>query len=232
MIGKVTADKDQETRTNISYTLRLADDGTAYITRKRTFFGTDYAYWHKKYSEMADEERNRHFQEMVAGISQSAVPATALKTNLSKYPGTEEFSVTVKNFAVTEGKYFYVNLPGSLRNVLGVHGDTRANPFIFGRAYRTTRSYLLNLPKEYASKIPIAPKSDSWTLPSGAGAITIVNDRDIFGNTAKPVIFINQDVDLRPAFIKQDEFEAIQLISSKISNKKTQTLMMERAKKK
>jgi hypothetical protein len=93
------------------------------------------------------------------------------------------------------------------------------------------RTYLLNLPKAYAKKIPIAPTSDVWKLPAGAGRIAIVNDRDIFGATSKPILFINQDVDVKPAFIPKDEFEVIQFVSSRISSRKAQLLLMEHAKK-
>ena len=228
-MGKVVVDPDKETRTDIAYTLRIDEKGRAVIIRKRTFSGTDNNYWKKRYSEMTEEERSRHFQELTASVSQSAVPTGNLKTDFTKYPGTEEFSVSVANFAVVEkNKYLYLKLPGSLKNVLDTYGNLRTNPFLFSSSEKSTISYLLNLPSAYAARIPIAPSSNTWELPSDAGTITIVNDRDIFGATAKPVIFINQDIDIKPAMIPKADFEEVQLISSKISNQKTQTLLMEK----
>jgi transglutaminase-like putative cysteine protease len=230
-IGKIVISPKKENRSDVSYSIRLSDNGKATITSKRSFYGIDYEYWKKKYAEMPVEERSRYFQELVAAVSQSAIPASKLKTDFSGYPGTEEFSVSIDNFAVVEKQYLYIKLPGSLRSVLGVYPDVRENPYLFDYAKRSTRSYLLNLPKEYAGKIPIAPNSNTWTLPSNAGTIAIVNDRDIFGATAKPVIFINQDINLKPALIPVSEFDSIQRIASSISNQKTQTLMMEKAVK-
>jgi transglutaminase-like putative cysteine protease len=230
-VGKITIDPKKENRSDVAYSIRLSKEGKAVITIKRSFYGVNYEYWKKKYAEMPVEEKSRYFQELVAAVSQSAVPAKKLTTDFSKYPGTEEFSVSIDNFAVIEKQYLYIKLPGSLKSVLGVFPDIRENPFLFNHAKKTTRSYLLNLPEEYANKIPIAPNSNTWTLPSNAGTIAIINDRDIFGATAKPVIFINQDVDLKPAMIPTSEFDAVQRISSSISNQKTQTLMMEKAEK-
>jgi len=230
-IGKIVISPDKENRSDVAYSIRLSNDGKAVITSKRSFYGRNYEYWKKKYTEMPVEEKSRYFQELVAGVSQSAIPTSKLKTDFSKYPGTEEFSVSIDNFAVVEKQYLYIKLPGSLKSILGVYPDVRENPFLFDYAKRSTRSYLLNLPKEYAGKIPIAPNSNTWTLPSDAGSIAIVNDRDIFGATAKPVIFINQDIDLKPALIPTSEFDAVQRISSSISNQKIQTLMMEKAVK-
>jgi hypothetical protein len=233
--GKISAlipDENKETKINIAYTIRLNGDGMAEITRKRSFYGMKFAYWNKKYAEIKKERKRRLFQEMVSEISKAAAPTTKLKTDFSVYPGTEEFTVKAPKYGVAEGDFLYLKLPGTLRDVLGLHADLRVNPFLIPRARRMTRTYLLNLPKAYAKKIPIAPTSDVWKLPAGAGSISIVNDRDIFGATSKPILFINQDVDVRPAFIPKDEFEVIQFVSSRVSSRKAQLLLLERAKKK
>ncbi len=230
-IGKITIDPKSQNRSDVAYSIRISPDGKAVINSKRSYYGTSYAYWNKKYTEMPLEKRRRHFQELIAGISQSAIPAKKLKTDFTSYPGTEEFAVTVDNFAVIEKQFLYIKLPGSLKSILGVYSGGRANPFLFDYGKKKTRSFLLNLPKEYADKIPIAPTTNTWTLPSNAGVIAIVNDRDIFGATAKPVIFINQDVDLKPALIPVSKFDAVQRVASDIANLKTQTIMMEKTLK-
>jgi len=231
-IASLRPDEDFETKTNIAYTIRLDESGTAEITRKRSFYGMKFAYWNKKYTEIKRERKRRLFQEMVAEISKAATPTSELKTDFSVYPGTEEFSVKAPGYGVAEGDFLYLKLPGTLRDTLGLHADLRMNPFIISRAKRMTRTYLLNLPKEYAKKIPIAPTTDVWNLPAGAGKISIVNDRDVFGATSKPILFINQDVDVRPAFIPKDEFDIIQFVASRISSRKAQLLLLERARKK
>jgi len=235
-IDKITLDPKMNDRADSSYRIKIDDKGDAFITCKRTFYGTDYDRWKKKYKEISHEERIRHYQELAADISQSAVPAGKLKTEFSKYPGVETFSVSVKNFAVLEDKYLYLKLPGSLQRVLGLHADLRENPFLFNDATRNTRSYLLTLPKEYAGKIAISPDSETWKLPSGAGSIAIITDKDQnkdnFGTTAKPDIVIQQKVDIKPALISRHDFNSILMISSRIDNQKNQTLLMEKRHRK
>ena len=228
-IGKITIDPMAQDRSDVAYSIRISADGKAVITSKRSYYGTSYAYWKKKYTEMPVEKRRRYFQELVSNISESAIPSKKLKTDFSSYPGTEEFAVTVDNFGVAEKKFLYIKLPGSLKSILGVHSDTRVNPFLFNSGRRSTRSFLLNLPKEYAKKVPIAPDTNTWTLPSNAGTIAIVNDRDIFGATSKPVMFINQDIDLKPALVTASKFNTIQRIASSVANLKNQTIMMEKS---
>lgn len=230
LVSKIDLANKLLDRTDIAYTIRLAENGKAVITRKSSFYGSDYSYWNKKYTEMTEEERKRHFQEIVASISQSAIPKGSLKTDFNKYPGTEELSVEVSNFAVAEKDYLYLKLPGTMSQVLGLHSDVRENPFMLQQSNRTTRTYLLNLPKSFASKIPIAPISDVWKLPANAGLISIVNDRDFFKSSPKPVLFINQDINLQPAVIRQDQFDELQFVAEKISSPKTQTVLMEKAK--
>ena len=229
LVTKILLPNKLSKRTDIAYTIRLAEDGKATISRRRSYYGSDYAYWNKRYAEMPKEKRNRHFQEMVASISQSAIPKGSLKTNFKKYPGIEEISVEVPNFAVAEKAYLYLKLPGSMNRVIGLHSDVRENPFMIQKSQKTTRTYLLNLPKSYAKKIPIAPISDVWKLPANAGSVSIVNDRDFFKSSPKPVLFINQEVNIQPAFIRQGQFDELQFIAEKISNPKTQTVLMEKA---
>lgn len=228
IISKLEVDPKLSKRTDVAFSMRISEDGKAVISRKRTFYGSDYAYWKKKYSEITKEERNRHFQEMVASISQSAKAESGLQTNFKKYPGTEEMSVSVKNYAVSEKNYLYLKLPGSLNRVIGLHSDVRENPYMIRDSIKTTRTYLLNLPKSYAKRIPIAPASNVWKMPSNAGSISLVNDRDFFKSSPKPVLFINQDVNIKPAVIQQEDFEDLQLVAEKVSNQKTQTVLMEK----
>ena len=231
LISKITINKELENRTDFAFTIRLSKDGKAVITRKRSFFGAAYTYWNKKYSEFSKVEKDRHFQELISSISQSAKKKDSLVTDFSKYPGTEIFSVTVNNYAISDQNYLYLKLPGSLKQVLGLHSDVRKNPYMIWNANKMTRTYLLNLPKLYAKKIPIAPISNVWKLPSNGGSIAIVNDRDFFHASKKPVLFINQDINITPALVLQDKFENLQLIAEKISNKKVQTVLMEKIKK-
>ncbi|MBN1863783.1 MAG: DUF3857 domain-containing protein [Victivallales bacterium] len=227
--GKVSVAPEFRRRTDTAYTIRLSEKGEAIISRKRVFHGTDFAAWNKKYAEMKSEERKRHFQEMMSRISQGAKPLNELKTDFSAYPGIEEFSVMVDNYAIAEKSYMYLNLPESLAGVIGLHPDNRENPMLLSSSREETWTYLLNLPESFAGKIPIAPASNVWNLPAKAGSVSIVNDRDFFNLSPKPVLFINMDVSLKPAFLKDLDFEDIQLVNERISNLRNQAVLMERS---
>ena len=227
-IGKIKVDKKNRTGMDSIYAIMLQPNGHATIKIKRVLRGADFALWNRKYAEMTPEERGRHFQELVADFAQSAKPVGKLRTNFSTYPGVVTFSVEVPRFAVVENNYLYLKLPKSVGDVLGVNSDSRDTPFLIGRARKTTNTYILTLPERYAKKIPIAPPTDSWTLPCGAGSVSVSNDRDIFGPSPKPVMFIQQEVDIRPALISKDEFEMARIVAGKMLNRRTKTLLLEK----
>ncbi len=227
--GKIAVAPEFRKRTDTAYTIRLSEKGDATITRKRFFHGTDFTAWNKRYTEMTSEERKRHFQEMTASISQGARPTDELKVDFFVYPGTEEFSVEVENYAIAEKNYMYLNLPDSLAGVIGLHSDIRENPMLLSDSREQTWTYLLNLPECFAGNIPIAPASNVWSLPANAGSVSIVNDRDFFSVSQKPVLFINMDANLGPAFLRDSEFEDMQLVNERISNLRNQTILMERS---
>ena len=227
-IGKIEIPESDHSSTNIAYNMKIYSDGRAVMKVKRTFRGVNYGYWHKAYSQMTGEERDRHFQELVADISQSAKPIGHLETDFSSYPGVETFSVEVPRFAVIENNYLYLKLPHTIGNVLGYYGDTRETPLLVRKSRRTSKTYILTFPDKYAKKIPIAPQTNSWGLPCGAGRVSIVNDRDLFGPSPKPVMFIQQEMALNPAFISPGEFEMAKIVSEKMTSRRTSTLLLER----
>jgi len=227
-LGKIDVLPPCRSSMDAVYAIRLQADGRAVIKTKRVFRGNDYAYWKRKYAEMTEEERDRHFQQLVADLSQSAQPIGKLHTDFSKYPGVVTFTVEAPRFAALENNYLYMKLPQSLGDALGIRSDSRDTPFLIGRAKKSTRTYILTLPEQFAKKVPIAPKTDSWELPCGAGRIAVTNDRDIFGPSPKPVMFIQQEMDVKPAFIPKNEFEMARLLAGKMANRGTRTLLLEK----
>jgi transglutaminase-like putative cysteine protease len=229
-ISKLKLKDKLHSRTDFSYTITLKEDGKALITRKRTFFGNDYSYWNKRYSEISKEELKRLQMEMAAKISQSAKLLKNIKTDFNHYPGSETFTVAVDNFAVPEKNYLYLKLPGKVNSIFGEFSDNRENPYFIDDFKYSTRTYLLNIPKVFAGKIPIAPKSCSYNLPQHAGTISIINDREVFKSSSKPFVFISQDTKIQPAVIQPDNFDAIRNISQKISNRRNKVILLEKKK--
>jgi transglutaminase-like putative cysteine protease len=229
--GKITSlelDDKYKSGVDIAYQITLDQSGKAVITRKRTFSGTQFAARKKEYAEITKEDLKHLQMEMTASISQSAELQENLKTDFSSYPGYDKIKVVVGNFAVPEKKYLYMKLPEADTKFFGEFADSRANPVFIAESKLINKSYLLNLPKAFAGKIPIAPKSATLKLPENAGVISVVNDRDIFKRSKKPYLFISENIKIFPSVISVDNFEHFRDILDKIQAPKNNTILLEK----
>lgn len=217
---------DKMDRSEISYRIELSDNGNALIKRTRRIFGTEFAYYHKKYAEMLPEERNRYYQELVATLSQSAKPAGKLVTDFDAYPGTEQFTVSIDNFAVHDAKYLYFSLPDTLDNLLRLYSEKREHPFYRDTSVRILKNFTVNFPDNY-DKIQIAPPSDKWEIPEGGGSISVENTASASLSQKTGYLKIRQCINVNPVIIPIDKYENLLMINNRISHPEMQTVLLE-----
>ena len=103
--------KNCEDKQQTVYSLSVADNGKTQVRITRQYHGTDYNGKHRFFAELPPEEKHRYFQEIVSAVAQGARPVGDLVTRFDAYPGVEEFTVTVDNYSVVDGKYLYFDLP-------------------------------------------------------------------------------------------------------------------------
>jgi hypothetical protein len=166
-IETIHACKDCEDKMQTTYTLSLSDGGKTQLGIARHYFGTGYNSKRRFFSELPPEERRRYFQEIVSGVTQGAQPLGDLTTRFDCYPGVEEFSVQVDNYAIVDGKYLYFDLPFT-PSLLPAGTDHRTLPLFISRHNENTVRTEIELPTGY-KQIVIAPQCTELTAPGGGG---------------------------------------------------------------
>lgn len=76
----------------------------------------------------APEKRRRRHLRLAASISQGAIPIKECITDCNVYPGVEGLTVKVEKYAVRQGQYLYLKLPGLIKGIKGIHKEKRINP--------------------------------------------------------------------------------------------------------
>ena len=163
----VRATKDCAEKTETIYTLSLEDDGKTRLDVTRHFYGSVYSQRNRYFSELPPEEKKRYYQEMVSGIAQGARPVGDLRTSFDTYPGVEQFTVEINNYAVADGKYLYFDLPFT-PSLFPAGADTRALPLFVPREREQSIRTEIELPAGFR-RLVLAPKEQTLEAPGGSG---------------------------------------------------------------
>ncbi len=149
-------------------TLRIEADGGSAIEVVRRFEGTAHAAARRRFDEMTPEDRRRYHQEAVAGISQRAEPDGDLVTDFERYPGEERFSVKVDLYAVREGDFLLLHLPG-LGPVLPMRADRRTHGIWWTDRGRETTTLRVRPPE--GVRPALWPPALDWAADGEAVAV-------------------------------------------------------------
>ena len=222
-------------RSDISYALKLLPNGDARILRTEKFFGTAYGAFHRKFAEIAPEERRRYHQQAVARIAQSAEPDGELATRFDTYPGIEKFAVTVKRFAVRDGEFFYFALPRTLKGLLGLRAQVRKNPLYRPLPGRTTIRTIITPPEGFG-RIVLKPSEMTWQAPNEAGEVRVeqktfrtehsATDDSIPPSAGRTSLVIKQSADLEPAVIPAADYDALLELERRLSHPRAGTILL------
>ena len=131
----IRACRDMTDRTGFEYDITLQENGTARIVLTHTLWGQEYNVRHKMLAEMSPETARRYQLEQAADISLNA-ELKGYTQHFATYPGQEILDVQVEKFGTRQGDFLYMDLPGMIKGLSGVDGETRVNPL-----YRDSRKY-------------------------------------------------------------------------------------------
>ncbi len=225
-IVTIAAMKDRRNRSETEYAITMKPDTDGAVRRTRNVYGTSFQSFHRRYVEMPPEERRRHFQEMVAGISQAAKADGELVTKYDDYPAVEEFAVDIDKYAVLDGDHYYFTLPDSFAGLLSLRSDTRANPVYWGSPSDTALKLTINLPRGYVLSLPAEGEAVTLLdekLPSDAGSVTIT------AKTPKPGVL---DLTFRamtvPALIPPEDYGKLLDIQRRLAHPRMRTVILRR----
>jgi len=223
-VGVIEVSPRKANRSHLTLEINIAKNGDVGITETSIKRGTAYERFYQQYAEMPPETRRRRYLEMVAAISQSAVPVSKLITDYSTYPGKLEFSVFVKNYAVEDGDYLYFSVPDILKGLLQYRSNKRENPLAWKEKINSTYEATILLPDGY--KPVILPKNYTWQAPSNAGQITVQIKYLPRANAIRMI----QMVDLQPALIPAKQYPSILKASRTLAHPDMRTILLKRTR--
>ena len=221
-------------RSDVTFFLRLHENGDAMIKKTRKVYGMAFASFHKQSREMSPEKRQRHHQKLVSSISQAAKADGKYITNYKVYPGVEEFSVRVKKYATYQEDYLYLELPGLISGIEGIERNKRDNPMYRNQASRQHVNVEIVLPDGVDSFQTIPP--ESLLFPVRRSGKIIMETRflpptsPLSKGIAPLRLSIQQDINLKPVVVLPEEY--LQLLEAHriLGQPKTRMLLLKMKK--
>jgi hypothetical protein len=201
------------------YTLSLNDAGKTQLGISRHYFGTEYNAKRRFFSELPPEERRRYFQEIVSGVTQGAQPLGDLTTQFDTYPGVEQFSVQVDNYAVADGKYLYFDLPFT-PSLVPVGADHRALPLFISHHDENTVRTEIELPANF-KQVVIAPAGRELTAPDGGGVARTVS-RNVDGK-----FVLTHNFEVWPTIIDPKDYAQLLQVESTLREKASRVFLLQ-----
>jgi len=218
----IKATPDCKDKVETDYTLSFADDGGLQMGVTKHYFGNEYNDRNRYFSELRPEERRRYFQEVVSDIDQGARPVGDLTAQFNTYPGTEQFTVALDNYAVVDGKYLYFSLPFTPSLVQLPGSDRRALPLMLSGQEATTVRTQINLPVAFRDVL-ISPRSQSLEAPAGGGSVRMTSSASPDGT-----ITLTDESQTSPALISPSDYPAMVKLESQLENKSSKVFLLEK----
>ena len=216
----ITAASDCQDRTETVYSLSLDDDGNTRLGVTHRYFGGSYNGKNRYFSELPPEERNRYYQELVSGLAQGARPLGDLVTKFDAYPGLEQFTAEIDNYAVVDGKYLYFDLPFT-PSLFPAGADRRALPlFISWREQNSVRAEI-ELPPAFR-RLVMAPKSEVIPAPDGSG------EARISAAETPGKCVIAYQFETSPAIVPPQDYPAVLKVESALGRKSSTVFLLEK----
>lgn len=210
--------KDCGAQGETDYAIKLTNSGQAQIGITQRYFGNAYNTQKRYFAELPPEQRRRYFQQIVSGVDQGARPVGDLVTRFDGYPGTEQFTVIVDNYAVRDGKYLYFDLPFT-PSLLPLGADTRSLPlFINAQKHGVIRAEI-SLPPGFPQLV-IAPGDRKLRADdAGTARVTVHRRGDTFSLT--------QDLKVSPAIVPPKDYPALLKTEAALREKSGRTFLLE-----
>lgn len=204
------------------YHVTINEDGSAILTQLTIHHGTSHAEQKKFYAELTPEERRRHYQELLAGISQSAVAAGELETDFSSYPGRRQFSAHIADYAIVQEPFLYLRLPMSLAGILRQHTDHRQHPILWQDYRGLDISVAISFPNAF-SNLLLSPQEYTWHFPSSSGILSFRSERP-----ADNQLRFRVRGDLPATLVPASDYPEMLDMSRLLSHPSSRTLLMKR----
>jgi transglutaminase-like putative cysteine protease len=207
-------------RSETEYALKIGDDGNTQLSVTRRFYGTQFNGKNRFFSELPPEERRRYFQQVVSGVSQSARPVGDLVTKFDSYPGVEQFTVDVEQYAVVDGNYLYFSLPFGT-SLFPAGADSRELPLYVAQRNQWGIKADIDLPAGF-ERVTVAPGTRRFESPKQSG------EAKVSAKQGKGKYSLVYEMKTAPAVVPAKEYPAMLKVESALARKSSRVFLLER----
>jgi len=151
-------------------------------------------------------------------VAQGARPVGDLTTRFDTYPGREEFTVDIDNYAVVDGKYFYFDLP-SAPAPFPAGADQRTLPLYIQDEMEGSVRTEITLPPGFRHAA-IEPKSQLLTVPGGSSA-------DIMRMDGNGQCTVTDQFEIEPSIVSAKDYPAMLKAESTLGEKSAKLFLLE-----
>lgn len=146
----------------------VRENGAVDFEVRETLYGSAVGAFRRRYAEMLPEDRDRHYQELLGELSQSAEATGELVTDIEGYPAVRSYSAYVPDYATVAGGEIAIELPGLDSPLFVLDDDVREHPLGVGAAAACDVTFEVVFPEGYAQ---IEHQPSEWTFadPFGGG---------------------------------------------------------------
>ena len=223
--GRVAVAAPYRDRSRTEWTIALEVDGGATITTTNWYFGSACADFRKEYEEMQPEERSRHFQGLVAEVSQSAIAVGDLVTDTAAYPGYRSFTVKAARYAVREGKNLTLLLPDAGTPLVSLRADQRTNPLLVAQPRENEWTCRVILPAG-VRKLPVLPPEVNHELPDSLGRVRMESHRSRLAD-GRTLLTFQRTTAIEATILPADTYPALREINRHLTHPQLRTLLVE-----
>ncbi len=224
--------EEAQDRARSTYEIAFSTVGDARIRVTSYAYGNAFESANRRYAEMPPEERARHFQQLVNGISESAKAEGDLTTDFTTYPGVTQFTVIAANYGVRDGDYFYFKIPRALGNLISLRSDKRERPLYWSSGSRGETRTIITLPAGFKDAI-LSPGDLTWQIPAEAGSVNIEEGLQIQeGNADQPAevqMVFDHKYETRPAVIPVADYDELLEMKARLSHQESRTILLEKS---
>ena len=153
-------------------------------------------------------------------MAQGARPASELSTAFDVYPGVEQYTVDVDNYAVLDGNHLYFDLPFT-PGMFPAGAEHRVMPLYIPQKSESVTRTEISLPPAFGRLI-IAPRSETFLAPDGAGVVRVTSSH------AGGTCVITHQFDIEPAIIPAKDYPAALQVEAALERKSSKVFLLEK----
>lgn len=145
--------------------LTVRENGSVDMDVRSLVWGPDVAAFRRRYAEILPEDRQRHHQSLLGGISKAATATSDLTADVTGYPASLAFSCFVPDYATVEGETISLALDTFSDKLFPLTGSTRETPLGISSEDSSVVEVRVVFPKGY-SEVEHLPEPFQFRSPS------------------------------------------------------------------